>query len=63
MIDRWVRFIYVNLLTQPVEKVNDVGDVLKKSKGVASKVDDVVKTGTKVAIKSSKMMWSKAHRK
>ena len=42
--------------TPPVNKVDDVGDVLKKSNGVASKVDDVAEAGAKIAKKSSKKL-------
>lgn len=40
--------------TPPVNKVDDVGDVLKKSDGVLSKVDDVVESGAGILNKSAK---------
>ena len=41
-------------VTPQIKRVDDVGDALKKSKGVATKIDDAVEAGAKITKKSSK---------
>lgn len=48
------KFKALSRATLPVNKIDDVGDALKKGKGALSKVDDVADKATDVAKKSSK---------